>query len=99
MDGRELRATLRVSNLVDPGFPILGNKKVYLALYARDEHVAYAIPSNTDLQKLLHSPDAVEVGVRLDTIKPGKYRYKWAIETFISGWPSLNSTSKQIEVN
>jgi hypothetical protein len=40
----------------------------------------------------------VPTSVELKDVKPGKYRYKWAIETSIPNWPSLNSSSKEIEI-
>jgi len=98
MDNRKFRAYLRLVSSLPPGYPILPETKLFLALYARDEHVAYAVPSNIMLRQLLHSPNGLEVTVNLDTIAAGKYRYKWAIGTFIPDWPTLNSTSREIEV-
>jgi hypothetical protein len=40
----------------------------------------------------------ISTTVDLKDVKPGKYRYKWAIETSIPNWPSLNSSSKEIEI-
>jgi hypothetical protein len=34
--------------------------------------------------------------VNISAVKPGKYRYKWAIESSIPGWPTLNSSSKEL---
>jgi hypothetical protein len=72
---------------------------VFLALYAHDNDVAYTLPGKRSLI-VFHADEApsFSVDVDLSSVKPGNYRYKWAIESCIPGWPTLNSSSHQITV-
>jgi hypothetical protein len=69
---------------------------IYLVLYAHDNDVAYTIPTDMKFTSLIQTAGPVETTVDLRSIKPGKYRYKWAIESSIPGWPTLNSSSKEL---
>jgi hypothetical protein len=77
---------------------IKADPKIYLVLYAHDNDVAYILPSDMKFTNMIYSSVPVPTNVSLNTVKPGKYRYKWAIETSIPGWPSLNSSSREIEI-
>ena len=72
--------------------------KIYLVLYAHDNDVAYFLPTSANFTTLISASVPVPTSVDLKDVKPGKYRYKWAIETSIPNWPSLNSSSKEIEI-
>jgi hypothetical protein len=72
--------------------------KIFLVLYAHDNDVAYILPTDTKFINLIGASVPIPTAVDLMNVKPGKYRYKWAIETSIPNWPSLNSSSKEIEV-
>ncbi len=74
-----------------------GNTTVFLALYAHDNDVAYCLPGKKFLA-LYHKdePSSFSIDVDMSSVKPGKYRYKWAIESCIPGWPTLNSSSKEL---
>lgn len=75
------------------------NTPVYLALYAHDNDVAYAIKGHSFLGMYqAEGISSFSVDVPLAGIKPGKYRYKWAIESCIPGWPTLNSSSHEITI-
>jgi Dolichyl-phosphate-mannose-protein mannosyltransferase len=75
---------------------IKADPKIYLVLYAHDNDVAYILPSDMKFTNMIYASAPVPTSVDLKIVKPGKYRYKWAIETSIPGWPSLNSSSKEI---
>jgi hypothetical protein len=70
--------------------------RIYLVLYAHDNDVAYTIPCDLKFIALVRASVPLETVVDLGSVKPGKYRYKWAIESSIPGWPSLNSSSKEL---
>jgi len=72
--------------------------KIFLVLYAHDNDVAYILPTDTKFTQLIGASVPIPTGVDLKNVKPGTYRYKWAIETSIPNWPSLNSSSSEIEV-
>ena len=71
--------------------------RIYIALYAHDNDVAYILPTNMTLQ-VLNQGDYIGVAANIRNVKPGRYRYKWAIESCIPGWPTLNSTSREVEI-
>jgi hypothetical protein len=72
---------------------------VYLALYAHDNDVAYTLRGKKFLGIYNgDEPSSFSVDVDLSSVKPGKYRYKWAIESCIPGWPTLNSSSSEMVV-
>ncbi|HLO82722.1 MAG TPA: glycosyltransferase family 39 protein [Chitinophagaceae bacterium] len=70
--------------------------RIFLVLYAHDNDVAYTVPSNMKFTNMIYASVPVETMVDLSSVKPGKYRYKWAIESSIPGWPTLNSSSKEL---
>jgi hypothetical protein len=71
--------------------------KIYLAIYNKDNEVGYSIPSNITVGELLQKK-SMPVEINLLGIKSRKYRCKWAIGSCIPGYPSLNSTSINLEV-
>jgi hypothetical protein len=72
--------------------------KIFLVLYAHDNDVAYILPTDTKFSQLIGASVPITTSVDLKNVKPGTYRYKWAIETSIPNWPSLNSSSREIEI-
>jgi Dolichyl-phosphate-mannose-protein mannosyltransferase len=72
--------------------------RIFLVLYAHDNDVAYILPSDMKFTNMIYASVPVVTSVDLKNVKPGKYRYKWAIETSIPNWPSLNSSSREIEI-
>lgn len=71
--------------------------QIMLTLYFRDDHPGMLIPANASLRSVKEGKLRVHFSLP-DSLKPGKYRARWAINCAIPGWPSLNSSSYILEV-
>ncbi|MFZ9301674.1 MAG: ArnT family glycosyltransferase, partial [Chitinophagaceae bacterium] len=87
-----ISAHLQQNRLVRP------NTKVYLAIYSGTNDVEYLFPTDINVGTIVDVSTAAKASIDLGIVKPGVYRYKWAVESCIAGWPTLNSTSKTIVV-
>jgi hypothetical protein len=81
-----------------PGLNMFDSAQILLTVYFRDDDPGSLIPSNATVGSVKWG----KVNVRFDipaSLKPGKYRAKWAINSAIPAWPSLNSSSYILEIH
>jgi hypothetical protein len=88
-----LSAHLQKGRIIRP------NTKVWLAIYTGTNDVEYVFPTDINVGTIVDPSAAAKASVDLSSVKPGTYRYKWAVESCIPGWPTLNSTSKTIVIH
>ena len=88
-----------LSSHLQKGRIIRPNTKVWLAIYNGTNDVEYVFPTDINVGTIVDPSAAAKASVDLSSVKPGTYRYKWAVESCIPGWPTLNSTSKTIVIH
>ena len=79
------------------GFSQFDTAQILLTVYFRDDDPGLLIPCNATVGSVKEGKVRVNFNMPA-SLKPGKYRAKWAINSAIPDWPSLNSSSYLLEV-
>ena len=80
------------------GFSRFDTAQILLTVYFRDDDPGLLIPANATVRSVRDGK--VQANFDLPPgLKPGKYRAKWAINSAIPNWPSLNSSSYLLEIH
>jgi hypothetical protein len=80
------------------GFNQFDTAQILLTVYFRDDDPGLLIPTNATVRSVKDGKLRVNFDVPA-SLKPGKYRAKWAINSTIPNWPSLNSSSYLLEIH
>lgn len=93
--------TASVRSSIQKGKAIRPNTRLFLAVFNERNKVEHLLPTDIHIGTILNyastSANAL-ARVDLSALKPGKYKYKWAVESCVAGWPTMNSTSKTFEL-
>jgi len=93
----ELDVMIPASTQNAPGFNQFDTAQILLTVYFRDDDPGVLIPSNATVRSVKEGKVQANFNIPA-SLKPGKYRAKWAINSAIPDWPSLNSSSYLLEV-
>lgn len=90
--------TVLVNSSLPKGRKIRFNTKLLLAVYDKKKDTLNVFPTDINIGSILDPSTAAMARVDLKAVTPGRYAYKWAVESCIPGWPTMNSTLKTLLV-
>lgn len=90
--------TVLLNGSIQKGRVIRPETKVWMAIYSGTNKVSHLLPTDIHVGSILDPSAAANARIDLSMLEPGTYRYKWAIESCIPDWPTLNSPSKKLMV-
>jgi hypothetical protein len=94
----ELDVMIPASTQNAAGFNQFDTAQILLTVYFRDDDPGVLIPSNATVGSVKEGKVQANFNIPA-SLKPGKYRAKWAINSAIPNWPSLNSSSYILEIH
>lgn len=90
--------TVLLNAKTQKGRVIRPNTKIWMAIYSATKKVPQLLPTDINVGTIMDLSASAMARVDLGDLAPGTYRYKWAIESCIPDWPTLNSTSKSVTI-
>ena len=80
-----------------PALEVHDTASVYLTVYFHDNDPGIIIPTGSRLRDVVQGKLTLDFALPA-TLKPGSYRARWAIQSAIPGWPSVNSSAARLVV-